>query len=197
LQVLQRLLVVLDGALELLDVFGAALAEGSLGLAVALLALFRGGIDLGEGELVQGARARRLGVWRCGRVDGSGEAHGFATAFALLLLRVLLGIGFGVARLGGRGNRRRGAVAQGVGLAHGGRHICYATIAHVRAPYPSVLIEGHRSAKRAGDATAGRRSRPTGGSESVKRALGWAAAAPGRTSDSRRQGGLGLGNDTV
>jgi hypothetical protein len=68
LQVLQRLLVVLDGALELLDVFGAALAEGSLGLAVALLALFRGGIDLGEGELVQGARARRLGVevWRCG-----------------------------------------------------------------------------------------------------------------------------------
>jgi hypothetical protein len=190
--------VVLDGALELLDVFGAALAEGSLGLAVALLALFRGGIDLGEGELVQGARARRLGVEeRCRGVVGSGEAHGFATAFSLLLLRVLLGIGFGLARLGGRGNRRRGAVAQGVGLAHGGRHICYATIAHVRAPYPSVLIEGHRSAKRAGDATAGRRSRPAGGSESVKRALGWAAAAPGRTSDSGRQGGLGLGSDTV
>jgi hypothetical protein len=46
LQILQRLLVVLDGALELLDVFCAALTEGSLGLAVALLALFRGGIDL-------------------------------------------------------------------------------------------------------------------------------------------------------
>lgn len=38
--------MVLDGALELLDVLGATLAEGSLGLAVALLALFRSGIDL-------------------------------------------------------------------------------------------------------------------------------------------------------
>jgi hypothetical protein len=40
LQVLQRLLVVLDGALELLDVLCAALAEGGLRLSVALLALF-------------------------------------------------------------------------------------------------------------------------------------------------------------
>jgi hypothetical protein len=46
LQVLQGFLVVLDGALELLDVLCAALAKGGLGLAVALLALFRGGIDL-------------------------------------------------------------------------------------------------------------------------------------------------------
>lgn len=46
LQVLQRLLVVLDGALQLLDVLGAALAKGGLRLPVALLALFRGGIDL-------------------------------------------------------------------------------------------------------------------------------------------------------
>jgi hypothetical protein len=46
LEVLQRLLVVLDGALELFDVLGAALAEGSLGLAIALLALFRGGVYL-------------------------------------------------------------------------------------------------------------------------------------------------------
>jgi hypothetical protein len=46
LQVLQGLLMVLDSALELLDVLGAALAEGCLGLAVALLALLRGGIYL-------------------------------------------------------------------------------------------------------------------------------------------------------
>jgi hypothetical protein len=46
LQVLQRVLMVLDGALKLLDVLGTALAEGSLGLAVALLALLRGGIYL-------------------------------------------------------------------------------------------------------------------------------------------------------
>lgn len=46
LQVLQGVLMVLDGALELLDVLGAALTEGSLGLAVALLALLRSGIDL-------------------------------------------------------------------------------------------------------------------------------------------------------
>lgn len=46
LQVLQRLLMVLDGALELLDVLCASLAEGSLGLAIALLALLGCGIYL-------------------------------------------------------------------------------------------------------------------------------------------------------
>ena len=46
LEVLQRLLMVLDGALELLDILGAALAEGSLGLPVALLALLRRGVYL-------------------------------------------------------------------------------------------------------------------------------------------------------
>jgi hypothetical protein len=35
-----------DGLLELLDVLGAALAEGRLGLAVTLLPLLRGSIDL-------------------------------------------------------------------------------------------------------------------------------------------------------
>lgn len=40
-----------DGLLELLDVLGAALAEGSLGLAVALLPFLRGSIDLGEVSL--------------------------------------------------------------------------------------------------------------------------------------------------
>lgn len=46
LQGLQGLLVMLDGTLQLLDVLGATLAEGGLGLPVPLLALFRGGIDL-------------------------------------------------------------------------------------------------------------------------------------------------------
>lgn len=46
LQVLQGFLVVLDGAFELLDVLGAALAEGSLCLAIALFALLGGSIDL-------------------------------------------------------------------------------------------------------------------------------------------------------
>lgn len=46
LQVLQRLLMMLDGALQLLDVLCAALTESGLGLAIALLALFGSGIDL-------------------------------------------------------------------------------------------------------------------------------------------------------
>jgi hypothetical protein len=45
LQVLQGIFMPLDGGLELLDIFSAALAEGSLSLSVALLALFGGGID--------------------------------------------------------------------------------------------------------------------------------------------------------
>jgi hypothetical protein len=40
LQVLQRVLMVLYGALELLDVLCAALTEGGLRLSIALLALF-------------------------------------------------------------------------------------------------------------------------------------------------------------
>ena len=46
LQALQRLLIALDGGLQLADILGATLPEGSLGLAVALLALLGGGIDL-------------------------------------------------------------------------------------------------------------------------------------------------------
>lgn len=46
LQVLQGVFMVLDGGLELLDVLGASLAEGGLSLAVALLALLGGGVDL-------------------------------------------------------------------------------------------------------------------------------------------------------
>ena len=46
LQCLQCLLMVLDGGLELLDVFGAPLTERSLRLPIPLLALFRRGINL-------------------------------------------------------------------------------------------------------------------------------------------------------
>ena len=43
---LEGLLIALDGGLELADVLCATLAEGGLGLAVALLPLLRGSIDL-------------------------------------------------------------------------------------------------------------------------------------------------------
>lgn len=46
LQILQRLFMVLDGALQLLNVLCASLAEGCLCLPVALLALFRRGVYL-------------------------------------------------------------------------------------------------------------------------------------------------------
>ena len=46
LQALQRVALLLDGGLELLDVLGAPLAEGGLRLPVALLALLRGSVYL-------------------------------------------------------------------------------------------------------------------------------------------------------
>ena len=42
----QRLLILLDRRLKLLDILGPALSERSLRLSVALLALLRRGIDL-------------------------------------------------------------------------------------------------------------------------------------------------------
>lgn len=42
----QRLLILLDRRLKLLDVLGPALSEGSLRLSVALLTLFRRSVDL-------------------------------------------------------------------------------------------------------------------------------------------------------
>lgn len=112
LEVLQCLFMVLDSALELLDVLGASFAEGCLGLPVALLALFRS------------------------------RVYWFTPAFALLLLRVLLGICLGGLELGGRGDRARRTISRGLQLAHGSRHICYAIISHLRAKHPSGLIEG-------------------------------------------------------
>jgi hypothetical protein len=46
LEILELLLMVLDGCLELLDVLSSALAKSSLGLSVPLLALFRGSVYL-------------------------------------------------------------------------------------------------------------------------------------------------------
>lgn len=48
LQALQRLLIVLDGSLELADVLRATLSESSLRLSVALFTFLRGRVDLEE-----------------------------------------------------------------------------------------------------------------------------------------------------
>ena len=45
----EGVVVLLDGGLELFDIFGATFTEGSLRLTVALLALFRRGVNL-KGE---------------------------------------------------------------------------------------------------------------------------------------------------
>jgi len=62
LQVLERLLMLLDGRLELFDVFGAAFTESGLGLAIALFAFLGGGIDLASsGQQCFGHWERRKG----------------------------------------------------------------------------------------------------------------------------------------
>lgn len=42
----ERVLILLDGRLELFNVLGASFTKSSLGLTIALLAFFRGGVDL-------------------------------------------------------------------------------------------------------------------------------------------------------
>jgi hypothetical protein len=61
LQGLQGLFIALDGGLELADVLCATLTKGRLGLAIALLTLFRGRIDLREVSLSVGSKGR-LGI---------------------------------------------------------------------------------------------------------------------------------------
>jgi hypothetical protein len=46
LQALQGILIAFDSSLKLTDILGPSLAEGSLRLSVALLTLFRSGINL-------------------------------------------------------------------------------------------------------------------------------------------------------
>ena len=50
LKALQSLILLLDGSLELLDVLGPSLSKGGLRLAVTLLPLLRGRIDLAYGQ---------------------------------------------------------------------------------------------------------------------------------------------------
>lgn len=50
LQTLQRIFIAFDGSLELTDILGPSLTEGSLRLSVTLLTLFRRGIDLLRGK---------------------------------------------------------------------------------------------------------------------------------------------------
>lgn len=50
LEILEILLMMLDGGLELLDVLGATLTEGRLCLTVTLFAFFRRGINLARGD---------------------------------------------------------------------------------------------------------------------------------------------------
>src|SRR5690349_19348045 len=95
-----------------------------------------------------GCAIAALMIGKIGRQWAHGEAHGFATAFALLLLRIFLGICLRLARLGGVFDRGRRALARVLRFAHGSRHSCYAVISHLRPPYPSDQEEGHRSAKR-------------------------------------------------
>ena len=52
LQILQRIFMMLDGLLQLLDILRPPLSEGRLGLSVALFSLFRGGIYLATGQYI-------------------------------------------------------------------------------------------------------------------------------------------------
>ena len=79
-----------DGRLQLLDVLGAAFAEGGLRLAVALLALFGSGVD------------------------------GLSSAFALLLTDVVLGESFMVRLGGGGAGRAGAPVTAQLQLGGGG-----------------------------------------------------------------------------
>jgi hypothetical protein len=88
---------------------------------------------------------------------GSGKAHRFTAAFALLLLGLFLGICLCQARLGRRSDRVSRTVARSLCLAHGCRHISYYAISHVPSRYPSVQIEGHRNAKRCDGRDGGKR----------------------------------------
>lgn len=56
LQALQRILMLLDGCFQLLDVLGPPLAKGGLGLTIPLLPLLGSGIDLARHERCQTAR---------------------------------------------------------------------------------------------------------------------------------------------
>ena len=99
-----------------------------------------------------------------GKAIGIRKAHRFTAAFALLLLGLFLGICLRQTRFGRRSDRVGRTIARSLCLAHGGRHICYETISHLRPPYPSVQIEGHRGAKSCERCDKGRSKEIAGGS---------------------------------
>lgn len=83
LQTLQRIFIALDGGLELTDILGPSLAEGSLRLSVALLTLFRGGIYLSK---VSRVNIKKDGdIWECTRMRGPGllERRCYVQVFCL------------------------------------------------------------------------------------------------------------------
>lgn len=118
---------------------------------------------------------------------GSGKAHRFAAAFALLLLGLFLGICLGQAWLGRGPERVCRTIARRLCLAHGCRHISYETISHLRRRYPSALIEGHWSAKRHDRRDTGR-SRWTWRLRAVRRA--WVGQPQRRVEDGLRVFGI-------
>lgn len=90
-----------DGLLQLLDVLGASLSEGCLGLTVALLALLGSGIDL----------VQRLACV-CEELVGWNGAYRLATSLSFGLFRVLgIVMGRSSLRLGRRLNRLRRGVS--------------------------------------------------------------------------------------
>lgn len=62
----QRLLILLDRRLKLLDVLGPALSEGSLRLSVALLTLFRRSVDRFASTFTLLRLGRLIGILRAG-----------------------------------------------------------------------------------------------------------------------------------
>ena len=75
LQTGESFLILLDGRLQLLDVLGSSFSKGGLRLAIALLSLFGGGIDLARGVSV-GQRQRAT----------THEDYRLASTFAFLRL---------------------------------------------------------------------------------------------------------------
>lgn len=75
LEILEILLMMLDGGLELLDVLGATLTEGRLCLTVTLFAFFRRGIYLARRDQSQPHRRWLVMI-------GRGATHWFTTSFS-------------------------------------------------------------------------------------------------------------------
>lgn len=98
----QGLFILLDGGLQLLDVFGASLTERCLGLTVALLTFLGGGIYLPE-------ISHDMEYKGCESFEST---HWFPPAFAFLGLSGFLGSWFGTRVLLWRGFDRAGSTVR-------------------------------------------------------------------------------------